>query len=77
MKVKTRQGDGGMTGAPVGEVLVEQREWARRFVCIVLSFCGPVALSDHGLYYVLCDGVCLTADKAVGAKREAVGGKCQ
>ena len=30
-----------------------------------LSFRGPVAVDDVGLYYVLCDKGCLTADKAL------------
>ena len=31
-----------------------------------LSFCGPVVVGDVGLYYVLCDQGCLTADSAAG-----------
>jgi len=36
------------------------------FICTNLLFCWPVAVGDSGLYYVLCDESCLTADKGGG-----------
>ena len=47
----------------------------------VLSFRGPVAVGDTGLYYVLCDKGCLMADKAlpwvglVGRRSVSLGGE--
>jgi hypothetical protein len=36
------------------------------FMCTNLLVRGPVVVGDSGLYYVLCDESCLTADKPAG-----------
>lgn len=56
---------GGRRGIRLRESRPPWLGWACSCFCVLSSVRGPVACSDSGLYYVLCDKGCLMVDRGL------------